>query len=146
MSGETPVYNLAFHPTPRVSISEFEPTLTKQEFKKQCDVNAIIKRAEGTGLITHINPIQGTYGDFVDSLSYDEALNRVLAAQQAFAALDADLRKRFGNDPGNFIDFVSNPDNADELVELGLADPPPEPPAPVQVEVVNSPETPAPGG
>lgn len=35
--------------------------------------------------------------------------------------MPSEVRKRFGNNPGVFMDFVSNPDNKEELVKLGLA-------------------------
>ena len=45
--------------------------------------------------------------------------------QKAFDALPAELRERFENDPGKFVEFCLDPKNKDEAVELGLAVPSP---------------------
>lgn len=36
-------------------------------------------------------------------------------------ALPAQVRAKFSNDAAEFLDFVQNPKNADELVAMGLA-------------------------
>lgn len=96
---------------------------TRQEFKDECDINKIIARHSKTGIISHIASGKPVYGDFASIGNYQDSMNTVLAAQEAFAALPASLRKRFDNDPSIFLDFVDDPRNASELVELGLAEP-----------------------
>lgn len=97
------------------------PSMTKQAFKDQCDIHRIIKQYDTTGLIQHVNRSTAAYGDFTEVNEYQESLNRVIAAQGAFDALPAAIRKRFGNDPGEFFEFATNPENRDELAKLGLA-------------------------
>ena len=48
-------------------------------------------------------------------------MNLIVQADQAFMELPADVRLRFNNDAGSFVDFASDPDNLDEMRELGLA-------------------------
>ena len=43
-----------------------------------------------------------------------------MLAQDMFESLPADIRTKFGNDPGRFLDFVEDPQNEEELIELGL--------------------------
>jgi len=97
-----------------------EPSLTKQEFTESCDPNFILDRhARGQDISLTGIP---RYGDFTTApRSYHEALNIVTHAQQSFMQLDAKIRAKFDNDPAQFLDFVSNPDNSQALVDLGLA-------------------------
>jgi len=123
--------------------SEGEPldgarSLTEQAHCKRCDVNNILAQYDKTGLITHVNKAVGEYGDFTAVNEYQESLNTVIAAREAFAELPSKIRARFNNDPGEFFEFATNPDNGQAMVELGLAEVP-TPTPPTKVEVVNQP-------
>lgn len=109
----------------------------KQAFKNECDINNVIKRYDKTGLITHVNNMKAHYGDYTEVNEYQDSLNIVIKAQADFDALPSELRKKFGNDPGNFVEFVTNPENNEEMVKLGLANPSPVEPQPMKVEVTN---------
>lgn len=102
---------------------------TEQHHKESCDIYSIIKRFDKTGLLEHVNSSQAHYGDYTEVNEYQEALNKVIHAQDSFSALPAHIRKRFDNDPGEYIEFVTNPENLPEMVKLGLAidNTPPEP-------------------
>lgn len=115
----------------RVVFQTVGPSMARQSAKDECDINLIMKRHEKTGIIEHLNVHGGDYGDFTDvPQDYQSALNQVLLADQMFSSLPARLRSRFQNNPGEFIAFVEDERNRQELVELGLARPvPPEPPA-----------------
>lgn len=102
------------------------PSMTKQEFKDQCDINKIVKEFTITGQISHISAkaAQGAFLDLPKDLDYQTSLNTIIAAEDAFMALPAKVRDRFGNDPTEFLTFVTDPKNADELVELGIRERP----------------------
>jgi len=51
--------------------------------------------------------------------------------------LPAKVRDRFGQDPAEFLAFLSNPENADEARRLGILKPQEAAPPPVKVEVTN---------
>ena len=53
--------------------------------------------------------------------------------------LPADLRARFENDAAIFLDWTSQEENRDEMVELGMLPKPEVPPDPIRV-VVETPE------
>ena len=113
------------NPADRLSLSfEGTPEITQQNFKNETDVNTILRRYDKTGLITHVNNAAAQYGDFTAVNEYKENLNAVIAAQDAFDQLPSDIRKRFGNDPGEFFEFATNPTNQEDLVKLGLANAP----------------------
>lgn len=97
-------------------------SLTKQAHKDECDINKIVANYDRTGLISHVSASTARYGDFTEVNEYQESLNTVLRAQRDFDALPADVRKRFGNNPGEFFEFATNPDNHDQMVEMGLAE------------------------
>jgi phage internal scaffolding protein len=47
-------------------------------------------------------------------------MNALIAAESEFAALPAQLRNKFGNDPANLVQFLDNPENRAEAEKLGL--------------------------
>ena len=109
---------------------EFMPSMTKQSFKAECDVNNIIKSFKQTGMVQHINQraAAGAYLDLPEGIELQEALNTVAAAEAAFMSLPSKVRDRFGNDPEQFLNFLHDPKNEAEARELGLLNPlPPEP-------------------
>lgn len=109
-----------YSPKKKVSLSSFEKTLTKQEFKDDCDINLIVKRYKKDGVITHVNPDNPIFAEFAPQ-DYRNLLDLSIEADQAFKDLPSSLRKRFNNDPVQLMEFVSNiDDNYDEGVELGL--------------------------
>jgi phage internal scaffolding protein len=112
-----------------------EPSMTKQSFVEECDINNIIKSYSVTGVIQHINEkaAQGSYIDLPDPIDYQESLNIVIQAEQSFATLPSSVRNRFENDPEQFLAFMADPANQDEIIKMGLGRdtrPPPPPEAP----------------
>lgn len=100
------------------------PTPTQQHMKAECEINNILGKYDKTGLITHVNRAVAQYGDYSEVNEYQESLNRVIAAQNAFMELPSAVRKRFANDPGAFFEFATDPSNHDEMVRMGLANAP----------------------
>jgi len=96
-----------------------DATLTQQHFKDECDINNILKQFNVTGLLPEA-PLSPRYGDFTGISDYHSALNQVIAAEDEFMALPAQIRSRFDNDPAKLIDFLENVENKDEAIKLGL--------------------------
>ena len=122
---------------PRLVKRFYEPSLTKQEFKDECDINVLMKRYQKTGLFPQHPGQSPRYVSNIGAPDFLEAQNLVIKAREEFMALNAELRKRFDNDPAKFYAFVNDEKNADELVQLGLREAPKPEPGPVRVEVVN---------
>lgn len=82
-------------------------TLTQQHFAEEVDVNNIVRRY---GLTREMpsGPAGGVYGDFTGIADYQDAVERVAAAQRGFEALPPDVRERFNNDPGRLIAYVQS--------------------------------------
>lgn len=110
----------------RVATINNEPSRTQQQFKDDCDVNKIIAKYRTTGEFNHLTRKNGIYADVSNITDYQDSLNKVLSAQAAFAALPSNIRTKFGNDPSQLLNFLQDPNNYDEGVELGLFEKKPE--------------------
>ncbi len=93
---------------------------TKQSLRKETDINFIMAKYEKTGLVDHLSKHGGDYG-FASSVDFHECMNVVTKAEQMFEDLPAEVRRRFNEEPGAFLDFVVDPENREELIDLGLA-------------------------
>jgi len=102
------------------------PSMTKQEFKAECDINNIIKQFSATGMMRHVSAkaAMGMYTDLPYSIDFQESLALVQDARDRFMTLPAKVRDRFHQDPAEFLDFMSDPDNKQEALDLGLLNPP----------------------
>ena len=96
-----------------------KPSLAKQSFRDECDINNILRKFNVTGELP-VGSVQPQYGDFSGITDYQSALNAVMAAQDSFLALPAKIRARFDNDAALFVDFASDEANKDEMKALGL--------------------------
>ena len=100
-----------------------EPSLTQQHFKDETDINNILRQFNITGLLPEA-PLSPRYGDFTGIVDYHSALNQVIAAEDEFMSLPADLRARFQNDPAQLIAFINDENNRSEAEKLGLLEVP----------------------
>ena len=105
----------------RVAKHPVGPSLAKQSFKDECDINYIMRKFEKKGVIDHLNNHQGQYGNFIGFEDYHISQNKILAAAEAFASIPSKIRAKFGNDPATFLEFAQNPENLDEMIKIGLA-------------------------
>lgn len=105
----------------RVAVDCGPVSRAKQQFKEECDINTLMKKYEKSGVISHLARSQPWYGDVSEMVDYHTAAGVVLAAEDAFSSLPASLRARFQNDAGQFMDFVVDPRNREELEKMGLA-------------------------
>lgn len=95
--------------------------LTHQEFKESCDIRSIMKQFKRQGIGLPIPNFNDAILDYSDLPDYQSALNLMIDAQNSFDSLPANVRKRFGNDPGEFVNFIYDPANEQELIKMGLA-------------------------
>lgn len=96
------------------------PTLTDQQFIKDCDVNEILSRIAKTNQMPANFGATGVYADFTEIQDLQESMHTVARAQEAFAELPANIRLKFQNDPNQLIQYLNDPANIKESVELGL--------------------------
>lgn len=105
-----------------------------QSEAKFCDINHIVSKAHKTGQLPVLmgrQPIQ----DLPSEQTYQEMMNKVVAANQRFERLPSAVRAAFGNKPENMLAALekSKKDEnlASQLREIGLLAPKePSPSAP----------------
>lgn len=125
-------------------MDKFEPSLTRQEFKDECDINVIMAQYDKYGVISHQNQREPMYLDLSDIPDLALGLKIMNDAQAAFMTLPAVVRKEFDNDALKFVEFAQDEANVEKMREWGLAAPAAAPPEPQLVRVVPEPSDSAP--
>lgn len=97
-----------------------EPSRTQQHFVDETNINNIMGRYKKTGVCDSVNTGIARYQDNYVVGDYRSSLDCVLEGEQMFAALPADVRKKFSNDAEKFAEFIINSDNEEALKELGI--------------------------
>lgn len=111
-----------------------QPSKAVQSEKNNVDINTIVKRYKKTGLLPVLDRKQ-LYGDFSNSEDFLTLQNKIANVRSDFERLPSAMRERFSNDPGQLIDFLADPANVKEAVEMKLLPVsalPKEEPAPVE--------------
>lgn len=124
----------------KVAIHNTEPSMTRQEFADESDVNNIMKKFQKTGILPANVTQQPQYLDLTKVPDLQTAMNVKIQADKAFMTLPAKVRREFDNDPVKFVEFATDKDNLPKLREWGLAAPEKAPDPPLKVEVTNQPE------
>lgn len=96
-----------------------DPSRTQQNFKEECDINTIVERFGLTGHMPD-NIRVPEFGDFTGVSDYHSMVNVVREAGESFMELPANIRDRFKNDPGEYVNFCLDSKNRPELESLGL--------------------------
>lgn len=106
---------------------DFGPSMTRQEFADDCDINSIMARYETTGNLHAPFAKDGLhYADYTDVPDLMTAMNLMSVASDDFMSLPAKVRREFDNDPVAFVNFASDPSNLDQMRIWGLAPPAPQ--------------------
>jgi len=111
------------------ALSGFGPSKTVQSQREEADINTIVRNFGVTGQLP-ANVRVPSYGDFTGVDDYRTALHALREAEASFMQMPADVRVKFDNDAGKFVDFCSDTRNLDEMRKLGLAVPAPASDAP----------------
>lgn len=123
----------------KVRTYNHEPSKTQQHFKDEHDINNIMKKylKQGISYNQLPNP-SGIYGDFSNVKDYQNSLQTIIDADQAFLTIPSNIRKKFDNDPQKLFEFLNDKKNYEEAVKLGLIEKPvekiPDPVPPVKTE------------
>lgn len=96
-----------------------DASLTVQADAEEADINVLVKRFGLTGTMPVLERVP-LNADFVGNISYQDALNALRAADEAFMELPAEVRQRFNHDAGAFVDFVSDEKNREEVRKMGF--------------------------
>lgn len=107
----------------RVQVFFDDDSLTKQQFKNDCDVNVILKKYGRHGVVPQFDYLKPQFGDFTTVEDFHSAIDRIMDSRAVFDRLPATLRARFKNDPALLLEFVADDRNYDEAVKLGICSP-----------------------
>ena len=103
--------------TGELFVPEQQPTLTKQAFKDDADVNKILQKYQMTGTMSHLDRFERIYGDYSD-YDFDEHQRKLAQGREIFDALPSEIRREFKNSLKEFFGFVNDPANVDRLPEV----------------------------
>lgn len=107
---------------------EFGDSRTQQHMMESQDINLIMKKYQKVGIdYNRLPPSQrGIYGDFTEAKTYHEAHLAIIEARKGFMTLPSSVRARFENDPQQLFNFLNDPNNQQEAIDIGLIDKPDE--------------------
>lgn len=96
--------------------------LTQQHFADAADINKIMHRHLAGGPLQGPGRPSGRKPMYMNltGQSYHEMLCQVQEVQGQFAALPSKVRKRFANNPQRLVEFLEDPENLKEAMEIGL--------------------------
>lgn len=127
---------------PRVQVFFTQPSLTKQEFTQEVNINNIVAKYVQTGELP-FSSREPVYADVTKLPDYHEARNIVAKAEQTFEAFPAQVREKFKNDPQEMFKWASDPNNLKEAINAGLiGQKPNETPVSITKNVDDKKETP----
>lgn len=123
-----------------VPIISDKPSMTNKLLGFDTDINNIVAGfTRGVPLsIASSSPSQV----FITADEYQNAVYKLAKAKSAFEELPSRLRQRFHNDPKELLSFLSDSNNDDEAIKLGLKLKVEEV-APIKVDVVTPVVTPS---
>lgn len=95
-------------------------SLVQQQFANEVDINTIIRRF-GISRVMPSGAAGGVYGDFTGIVDYESAKAAIERAESGFLALPPDVRERFQNDPGVYLEHVDSLTDDELGPEVGVA-------------------------
>lgn len=118
-----PLIKSTYSPKLKVSLTFSEDSpYTKQEFADECDINILLARYQNSGELPNLNEREPQYLD-ATGYDYQTQMEFIAGAKSLFNELPSSVRNRFSNDPAQFLDFTSNPNNREEMAQMGLLKP-----------------------
>lgn len=95
----------------------------QEQFADACQTDTIIRKYNAMGVNPFIAAGGSQYLDTTEIPSFVVAQNAQVKVKEYFEGLPADIRLEFNNDPMQFVEVVSDPQNADYLREIGVLAP-----------------------
>lgn len=126
----------------RVQTFNAEPSMTDQSQEPDTNINNLMKGMTMRDYNNIVGSQNGFYADLSEiPKNLTSAMETVQKAQMAFDSLPSNVRERFGNSPESMMAFLSDKNNKEEAIKLGLIDAPPPPQEPIMVKVIPEPTT-----
>lgn len=111
------------------------PSLTRQEFAEECDINSLMARYDthvigGPGNLPPAEPLYADFSEMPQTLM--EYMDFMKQAENSFMQLPAVVRREFDNSAMEFVAFASDPGNLEQMRSWGLAPPAKAPEKPAE--------------
>lgn len=110
----------AYDKKPRYRSVPVGPSMTKQSFQEETNINNILRKYDRETLEAQALQNPGRFLDLPSGLDYQKALNMAINAKASFDALPGTIRAMFENNAEDFLEFMENPENEEEIISLGL--------------------------
>lgn len=98
----------------------YEDEVTEQSHKRSTDMHYIRDRAMREGIDIFNEKYDFTPTNYLGVPDYQDAQNMIAATNTMFEKIPAEVREKFKNDAGNFVDWLSNQNNYEEIKEMGF--------------------------
>ena len=92
---------------------------TDQSYKEITSLKNLVHKAESQGLLRAATKFEGEMDDY-PKYDFQEAQFMLAKARTMFEQLPSGARNKFGT-PAEFMQFANNPNNAQEMIKMGLA-------------------------
>ncbi|AXL15535.1 internal scaffolding protein [Microviridae sp.] len=104
--GET-LFRSALTPIARIQTSFIGvESMARQDQAEMVDINNIYRKTQA-GQMSLVASTPPTFGDFSDVGTYDQILESISSAKEAFQNLPAEVRKEYNNDPAVYYEKVT---------------------------------------
>jgi len=95
--------------------------ITEQSHARTTDVNFIVDQFNRTGILKHSEIYASQYGELPSGDIYEEAQTQIASANQMFQSLPPGVRQEFPGGTQQFLEFLNNEENREEMTALGLS-------------------------
>ena len=92
-------------PIERVITPIVGESMTRQDQADSANINVIYAKTQ-RGEIVLAKDVMPTFGDFSNELSYDQMLEAIQEAEDAFLSLPSSEREKYGHDPSKYYEAV----------------------------------------
>lgn len=94
-------------------------SMTQQHLGPDTDINVMVRRFGLTGEFPVRREV-AAYGEFDEAMDFQTLLHNVKAGEEMFSRVPAEIRGKFGNDAGAFLEWIHDDANYPEAEKLGL--------------------------
>lgn len=118
-----PKFFTKYNPPKIPGLSSDQPSIVQEQFADACQTDTIIRKYNMMGINPFIASGGSQYLDTTQIPEFFVAQNAQAKVKEYFEGLPSDIRLEFNNDPIQFAEVVSDPQNADYLREIGVLEP-----------------------
>lgn len=108
-------------PGTRPVVSFKKPSMTFQSEKDGTMIEAYLRKFRATGFLGDPErKARAVYGDFTGIEDFQTIQQKMAALNEYFMSLPSNVRRFFGDEPGNYVSWITDPRNHQKAVDMGL--------------------------